>query len=58
MRHINLLFVAASLLIAMPALAVSGVNPFGVNVRSNGPTTIFLTFQNLDAGETPVEAFW
>jgi hypothetical protein len=58
MRLINLLFVAASLLIAMPALAVSGVNPFGVNVRSNGPTTIFLTFQNLDAGETPVEAFW
>lgn len=41
-----------------PAFAVTGVNPFGVNVRSNGPTTIFLTFQNLDAGETPVEAFW
>ncbi|MEZ5739811.1 MAG: hypothetical protein R3E68_10370 [Burkholderiaceae bacterium] len=38
--------------------AVSGVNPFGVNVRSSGPTTIFLTFQNLNNGQTPAEAFW
>jgi len=47
-----------ALLLGAPAFAVTAVNPFGVNVRSNGPTTVFLTFQNLDAGETPVEAFW
>lgn len=40
------------------AHAVSAVNPFGVNVRASGPTTVFLTFQNLDPGEVPVEAFW
>jgi len=48
----------AAALLAPAAVAVTGVNPFGVNVRSSGPTTVFLTFQNLDAGETPVEAFW
>ncbi|MBI5716428.1 MAG: hypothetical protein HZC37_01930 [Burkholderiales bacterium] len=48
----------ACTLLAPAALAVTGVNPFGVNVRSSGPTTVFLTFQGLDAGETPVEAFW
>jgi hypothetical protein len=46
------------LLAGAQAWAVAGVNPFGVNVRSNGPTTVFLTFQNLDAGELPVEALW
>jgi hypothetical protein len=40
------------------AHAVTAVNPFGVNVRSSGPTTVFLTFQNLNAGETAVDAFW
>ena len=58
MRLSAFLFAAASWLLALPALAVTAVNPFGVNVRSNGPTTVFLTFQNLDAGEAPVEAFW
>ena len=45
-------------LAAGPVAAVTGVNPFGVNVRSSGPTTVFLSFQGLDAGETAVEAFW
>ena len=49
---------AAALLANLPAHSVVGVNPFGVNVRSSGPTSIFLTFQNLDPGELPVEAFW
>lgn len=44
--------------VAPAALAVTAVNPFGVNVRSSGPTTVFLTFQNLDPGEVAVEAFW
>jgi len=43
---------------ALPAHAVVTVNPNGVNVRASGPTTVFLTFQGLDAGERPVEAFW
>ncbi len=48
----------AAALFASAAMAVTAVNPFGVNVRSSGPTTVFLSFQNLDAGETPLEAFW
>ncbi len=50
---------ALSLVLAAgPVAAVTGVNPFGVNVRSAGPTTVFLSFQDLDPGETAVEAFW
>lgn len=41
-----------------PVQAVVGVNPFGVNVRASGPSTVFLTFQGLDPGEQPAEAFW
>lgn len=56
----GLLFLAAALLGTWlaPARAVVTVNPNGVNVRASGPTTVFLTFQALDAGERPVEAFW
>lgn len=38
-------------------LAVNAVNPNGVNVRSNGSTTVFLTFQGT-AGQTSSDAFW
>ncbi|NJO13448.1 MAG: hypothetical protein HC872_08285 [Gammaproteobacteria bacterium] len=38
--------------------AVSTVNPNGVNVRSAGATTVFLTFQNLDPNERAIEAVW
>lgn len=59
LRHLAARLAALlALAVVLPAAAVTGVNPFGVNVRSNGPTTIFLTFQNLDPGETAVEAFW
>jgi hypothetical protein len=59
MKTLCALIVASSLLSAMvPAQAVSAVNPFGVNVRSSGPTSVFLTFQALDPGETAAEAFW
>lgn len=40
------------------AHAVTGVNPSGVNVNSNGVTTVFLTFQNLNGNERPLESFW
>lgn len=58
LRTPGVLLGLATALLAPAAMAVTGVNPFGVNVRSSGPTTVFLTFQNLDAGEAPVEAFW
>lgn len=39
------------------AHALTGVNPTGVNVRSTGPTSVFLTFQGT-ANQTSTEAFW
>jgi len=38
-------------------MALTGVNPTGVNVRTHGVTTVFLTFQGT-AGQTSSEAFW
>ncbi len=46
------------LLLATQALAVVGVNPTGVGVRQSGPSTVFLTFQDLDPNETAADAFW
>jgi hypothetical protein len=48
----TLLFYSAS------ALAINAVNPTGVNVRSNAPNTVFLTFQGLESNEKAVEASW
>ena len=46
-------------LVAIPdSYAVTGVNPSGVNVRHNGASTVFLTFQDLDANEVAADAFW
>lgn len=42
---------------ALPASAVTAVNPTGVNVRSQGPTSVFLTFQGT-SGQTSTSAFW
>ncbi len=39
------------------SFALTGVNPTGVNVRSHGVTTVFLTFQGT-AGQTSSEGFW
>lgn len=39
------------------ASAVTAVNPNGVNVRSTGVTSVFLTFQGT-AGQQAVDAFW
>ncbi len=46
------------LLWPLKSIAISGVNPSGVNVRHNGVNTVFLTFQNMAADEQAVEAFW
>jgi len=40
------------------AIAVTGVNPSGVNVSHSSPSTVFLTFQGLATGQTAVEALW
>jgi hypothetical protein len=58
MIRLILLTIFVSACLQQPAGAVTAVNPFGVNVRASGPTTVFLTFQSLDPGETAVEAFW
>lgn len=42
---------------AIEAHSVSSVHPTGVNVRTNGPTTVFLTFQGVSE-QTADEAFW
>jgi len=52
------LLVVCLSLSAVSAHAVTGVNPSGVNVRSSGTTTVFLTFQGMRAGQTLAEAFW
>lgn len=52
------LIIAALVFFAGNTQAVVTVNPNGVNVRSSGPTTVFLTFQSLDPNEVAVEAFW
>ena len=46
------------LLVAEPSKAVQSVNPSGVNVRSSGATSVFLTFRGLDPNEQSMEAFW
>jgi hypothetical protein len=38
--------------------AVTDRNPNGVNVKSHGATTVFITFQGLAAGQKAVRAFW
>lgn len=40
------------------ASAINAVNPTGVNVRSNAPNTVFITFQGLEASERAIEALW
>jgi hypothetical protein len=49
---------AAGLFACKQSFAVGTVNPNGVNVRSAGVTSVFLTFQNLDPGERSIEAVW
>src|SRR5688572_23039413 len=43
--------------IALPAQTIK-VNPTGVNVNSQNPTVVFLTFGQIPAGYVPAEAVW
>jgi len=54
LKAIAILTLALSIKIAF---ALTGVNPNGVNVRSHGVTTVFITFQGT-AGQTSSEGFW
>ncbi len=51
-------FTLAAALLAAPALAITGVNPTGVNVNTSGVTSVFLSFQGLEPTEVPVRAYW
>jgi len=55
---LNLLLLTFLLTTGNQASAITGVNPSGVNVSHTGPSTVFLTFQNLGAQQKPVDAFW
>jgi len=59
MRPPSRALLAALALAAAPAAAPGQirVDPNGVNVNAEAPTTVFLTFGGL-AGQEPVEAFW
>ena len=47
------------LICSIPAAAQAiRVNPTGVNVNSQNPTTVFLTFGQIPAGYIPAEAVW
>jgi len=56
MKNITLLI--TMFLFSTTVSAVTGRHPTGVNVNSNGPTTVHITFHNLEANELPVDAFW
>ncbi|MCP5424757.1 MAG: hypothetical protein H6970_06770 [Gammaproteobacteria bacterium] len=59
MRRTATLIALLSMLLALrQADAVTGVNPSGVNVRTSGTSTVFLTFQNLDPNEEAMESFF
>ena len=49
---------ALSAFVSFTAFAINAVNPTGVNVRSNAPNTVFITFQGLEPNERAVEALW
>lgn len=44
--------------VGVAASQTIAVNPTGVNVNSQNPTTVFLTFGQIPAGYVPAEAIW
>ncbi len=57
MKHFTLL-IFVYFFFSLTANAVTGRHPTGVNVNANGPTTVVITFHNLETNEQPVDAFW
>ena len=57
-KKLNAIAIIITLVLSIQmASALTGVNPNGVNVRSHGVTTVFITFQGT-AGQTSSEGFW
>lgn len=56
-RSIAAFVLVGSITVAAPAAAAIVVNPNGVNVNSQGATTVFLTYGGLGS-YVPAEAFW
>ncbi len=54
---IAFLFFGFSIFTTVSAQTIA-VNPTGVNVNSQNPTTVFLTFGQIPAGYFPAEAIW
>jgi len=57
MKYLHLFLILWGLY-ATSVLAVTGRSPTGVNVNSNGVSTVLITFQNLAPNERTVDAFW
>ena len=62
MNHLQInlrtVFTLLFVLFSFDSTAVTGRHPTGVNVNSNGPTTVVITFHQLEPNEQPVDAFW
>lgn len=56
----NKLFFIALFLLSLKAISAQtiAVNPTGVNVNSQNPTTVFLTFGQIPPNYVPAEAIW
>lgn len=52
-----IILIIVPLIFALPGFAQIKVHPSGVNVNTNGATTVFLSFGRL-TNQVPVEAFW
>lgn len=57
-KILSIAFLLSLLCVLSPAHAQIAVSPTGVNVASQGATTVFLTFGGLSADQVPAEAFW
>ncbi len=58
LNRILLMLVLAMSISALEVQAVTGRHPTGVNVNTNGVSTVLITFHNLEPQEQAVDAFW
>ncbi len=58
MKKVTILLFCLLLIPGFAAAQTIAVNPTGVNVNSQNPTTVFLTFGQIPAGYVPMEAIW
>lgn len=58
MNKITITIFCLLLVAGLSSAQTIAVNPTGVNVNSQNPTTVFLTFGQIPAGYVPMEALW